>query len=55
MRKGDRIQTSGEGRTRNWPNCKGTITKRRGDNVFVIWDEICWIEDQMNILEVTLL
>jgi len=38
LKKGDRIVTTGYGKTNNWGNAVGIITKRRADKVFVQWD-----------------
>ncbi len=53
LKKGDRVVTTGYGRTKDWGNTVGTVTKRRGDKVFVVWEgTIFHIEDEMNINEV---
>ena len=57
LRKGDRIKTSGKGRTAKWSNTyHGIVTHRRLDSVFVVWDEIkIDLEDEMAIEEVELI
>lgn len=57
MKKGDRITITGHGRTANWTDrarYEGTVTMRRGDRVFVHWDNTSF-EDEMDIKEVKLL
>lgn len=53
IRKGVRIRTSGTGRTELWLERKGTVTKKSGNSVFVIWDN-CFFEDEMDLSEVVL-
>ena len=53
LKKGDRVITTGHGRTKNWGNVVGIVTKRRGDKVFVQWEGTSFsIEDEMDIKEV---
>ena len=54
LRKGARVETSGRGRTKNWKHYTGTVTKKRGNNIFVHWDKTSF-EDQMSRHEVKLL
>ena len=55
LKKGDRVVTTGHGRTKNWGNVVGIVTKRRGDKVYVLWEgTIFHIEDEMDIKEVKL-
>ena len=56
LKKGDMIITSGFGRTKDWSNNTiGTISKRRGEKVFVVWENTSFhIEDEMDIREVRL-
>lgn len=50
LRKGDRVATSGKGRTASWPRSTGTVTRRRGDSVFVQWDRSI-VNDEMSAAE----
>ncbi len=53
LKKGDIVTTTGYGRTKNWSNTEGTVTKIRGDKVFVQWEGTSFpIEDEMDIKEV---
>ena len=53
VKKGDCVITSGYGRTKDWGNTVGTVTKRRGKKVFVVWENTSFhIEDEMDIKEV---
>jgi len=54
VKKGDRVITTGYGRTKDWSNNTiGTISKRRGEKVFVVWENTSFhIEDEMDIQEV---
>ena len=54
LKKGDRVVTTGYGRTKDWNNTVvGTVSKRRGDKVFVVWENTLFhIEDEMDIREV---
>ncbi len=53
LKKGDRVITTGHGRTKNWGNVVGIVTKKRGDKVFVQWEGTKFhIEDEMDIKEV---
>lgn len=55
-RKGDRVEISGEGRTARWgTGLQGTVSFRRGESVFVRWDDTKFTEDQMFLSEVRLL
>lgn len=55
LKKGDCVITNGFGKTKNWCNTVGTVTKRRGEKVFVVWDNTSFhIEDEMDIKEVRL-
>jgi hypothetical protein len=50
---GDRVISTGHGRTKNWCYTVGTVTKRLGDKVFVLWENTSFhIEDEMDIREV---
>lgn len=51
LRKGARVETSGKGRTARWRRYTGTVTKKRGASVFVVWDGMGF-EDQMDLDEV---
>lgn len=50
--KGDRVQTSGAGRTAEWGHLTGTVTQSGKRAVFVVWDGTHF-EDQMSVNEVT--
>jgi len=53
VKKGDCVITSGYGRTKDWGNTVGTVTKRRGEKMFVLWENTLFhIEDEMDIKEV---
>ena len=54
VKKGDRVITTGYGRTKDWGNNTiGTVSKRVGKNVFVVWENTSFhIEDEMDIREV---
>ena len=53
LKKGDCVITNGYGRTKDWGNTIGTVTKRRGEKVFVVWENTSFhIEDEMDIREV---
>jgi hypothetical protein len=54
VKKGDRVITTGYGRTKDWGNNTiGTVSKRRGEKVFVVWENTLFhIEDEMDIREV---
>ena len=54
LKKGDRVITTGYGRTKDWNNNTiGTVSKRRGERVFVVWENTSFhIEDEMDIKEV---
>jgi hypothetical protein len=56
LKKGDRVVTTGLGKTKNWGNKVGSVTKRRGDKVFVQWDSTSFpIEDEMDTMELKLI
>jgi hypothetical protein len=56
LKKGDRVVTTGLGKTKNWGNAVGIVTKRRGDKVFVQWDGTSFpIEDEMDTMELKLI
>ena len=50
IRKGARVEVSGNGRTARWGGYVGTVTRRRGAHVFVVWDR-CAVEDEMKLDE----
>ena len=53
VKKGDHVITTGFGRTKDWGNSIGTVSKRRGEKVFVVWENTSFhIEDEMDIREV---
>jgi len=53
LKKGDRVITTGRGKTKKWGNTVGKVTKRRGEKVFVVWEGTSFlIEDEMDIKEV---
>jgi hypothetical protein len=55
VKKGGCVITTGYGRTKDWGNTVGTVTKRRGEKVFVVWENTSFhIEDEMDIREVRL-
>ncbi len=55
-RKGDRVQTSGRGRTAHWPHQTGRVSRRQGNAVFVYWSGGSGlVEDEMDVDEVELL
>jgi hypothetical protein len=54
-KKGDRVQTSGRGRTVRWPHQTGRVSKRQGNAVFVYWDGAGLVEDEMDVDEVELI
>jgi cell shape-determining protein MreC len=55
LKKGDRVVTTGYGRTNNWGKVVGKVTHRRGDKVFVQWENTSFpIEDEMDIKEIRL-
>jgi len=51
IRKGYRVCTTGYGRTNKWPKQHGRVTKKRGNSVFVQWDNTHF-EDEMDKREV---
>jgi hypothetical protein len=44
------VKPSGEGRTVDWPEHLGTVTKVTKDSVFVQWHD-CVVEDELNFDE----
>ena len=55
LKKGDRVITTGKGKTKLWGDVVGKVTKRRGNKVFVQWEGTSFpIEDEMNADEVRL-
>ncbi|OGH05787.1 MAG: hypothetical protein A2W22_01715 [Candidatus Levybacteria bacterium RBG_16_35_11] len=55
LKKGDCVITTGHGKTKNWGNAVGIVSKRRGDKVFIQWEGTSFpIEDEMDIKEVRL-
>ena len=55
LKKGDRVITTGKGKTKLWGDVVGKVTKRRGDKVFVQWESTSFpIEDEMDADEVRL-
>lgn len=50
---GQRIRTSGLGRTANWPDATGTVVDVFDDSrsVAVVWDG-GWVEDEMDLTEI---
>lgn len=44
------VKTSGKGRTVNWPENVGTVTKVTEESVFVQWHD-CALEDEMHFDE----
>jgi len=53
LKKGDMVITTDYGRTKDWGNTIGTVSKRRGEKVFVVWENTSFhIEDEMDIREV---
>jgi hypothetical protein len=51
IRKGNRVETSGEGRTARWPHGTATVTMVRKNRVYVVWDGTHF-EDEMEAREV---
>jgi len=51
LRKGDRITTTGYGRTARWPATVGTATRVTKSRVYVHWDGTSF-EDEMLPVEV---
>lgn len=51
IRKGHRVETSGEGRTARWPHGTGTVMMVRKNRVYVRWDGTHF-EDEMDAREV---
>ena len=49
--KGDRVETTGAGRTASWPRTVGTVTWVTKRSVFVTWDHSI-VEDELNHDEV---
>lgn len=55
LKKGDRVITTGKGKTKLWGDVVGKVTKRRGNKVFVQWESTSFpIEDEMDADEVRL-
>ena len=55
LKKGDRVITTGYGKTKNWGKVVGKVTHSRGEKVFVVWEGTSFhIEDEMDIREVKL-
>jgi hypothetical protein len=55
LKKGDRVITTGKGKTKMWGNVVGNVNKRRGNKVFVQWEGTSFpIEDEMDADEVKL-
>ena len=55
LKKGDRVITTGKGKTKLWGDVVGKVTKRRGNKVFVQWEGTSFpIEDEMDADEVKL-
>ncbi len=55
LKKGDRVITTGKGKTKLWGDVVGKVTKRRGNQVFVQWEGTSFpIEDEMEADEVRL-
>ena len=55
LKKGDRVITTGKGKTKLWGDVVGKVTKRRGNKVFVQWEGTSFpIEDEMDSDEVRL-
>lgn len=53
VKKGDRIVTTGYGKTKNWKKIEGIVSHRRGNKVYIIWEGTkFYIEDEMDIREV---
>lgn len=53
LKKGNRVVTTGYGKTKNWGNVVGKVTHRRGEKVFVLWEGTSFpIEDEMHVDEV---
>ena len=55
LKKGERVITTGYGRTKNWGNVVGIVTntKRKDNKVFVQWEGTSFpIEDEMDADEV---
>ena len=51
IKKNTRVKTSGQGKTANWITYNGIVTKRQGDDIYVIWDNM-FVEDVMDIKEI---
>ena len=51
IRKGNRIERSGQGRTAHWPYGQGIVTMRRHGYIYVVWDGTSF-EDEMEPAEV---
>ena len=56
MRKGDRVITSGQGRTAQWPTYRGTVLRKlTRHSVEVRWDGAQLSTEEMELDEVRLL
>ena len=51
MKKGDVVYSSGQGKTKEWNQVKGIITKVEKDKIYVKWDNTSF-EDEMEWMEV---
>jgi energy-coupling factor transporter ATP-binding protein EcfA2 len=54
MRKGDKVRSTGKGKTKSWGNYIGTVVRKRGNKVYVLWENTSF-EDEMDLEEVELL
>lgn len=55
LKKGDRVITTGKGKTKLWGDVVGKVTKRCGNKLFVQWESTSFsIEDEMEADEVRL-
>ena len=55
LKKGDRVITTGKGKTKLWGDVVGKVTKRRGNKVFVEWEGTSFsIEEEMDTDEIRL-
>jgi len=53
LRKGNYIVTTGIGRVATWGKCRGIVTRKEGDVVTVLWDDLKF-EDKMSLSEIKL-
>ena len=53
LRKGNYIVTTGIGRVAAWGKCRGIVTRKEGDVVTVLWDDLNF-EDEMSLNEIKL-